>query len=567
MRELGQQRKTAVKANRLRSNGLTLVVVGLALLSIACASYVLAGPGGESVGVSVYPSEAYIGDPIEITLKGFLGDYLEPPGVVSLAGARVSVPGTFGNSGVQPRTDSKGNVSFAASVPLGVPYGSQILAVTNFADGGERSTTLTVLSATLNFTPSATSPNQTAVLQGSGLSPARNAGGKGPLGVHQITGEGPSGIMINGTLLGAPFATYPINLDSDGGLTTKVILPESYVTFPGGTLEVRVIDDVGRSGVLVWMVKDRKITLSPTESGRASKVTVTGIEFPAKDGPTSHCPTLQLSYAGVTLSTLKPDSSGSFETTLKVPSTAALSSSNQVKVSIPACPSAPTATATHKVPARTFKVVPQGSQVGTVITASGVSFIGFTQITKLSVGGISTLPSPLPIVKEDGSFSITIFVPKLTPGNQPVKLTTLGVEYSYPFVVLDPISTPTPVPTPAPPTATPIPTPTPTPVPTAAPTPTPTIAPTVPPTPTPTPAPSVADLLAPLTGNLLRVWTFDELRSEWRYYDPLPGFGSRNTLTTLRQGRLYYIKVRADQASGLNGRQRQLFAGWNLIHW
>ena len=65
------------------------------------------------------------------------------------------------------------------------------------------------------------------------LSPRSVPGGNGPLGVHQITGQGKSGIKINGKLLEAPYVRYPIDLDSDGGLTTKILLPESYVTAPG----------------------------------------------------------------------------------------------------------------------------------------------------------------------------------------------------------------------------------------------------------------------------------------------------------------------------------------------
>ena len=91
--------------------------------------------------------------------------------------------------------------------------------------------------------------------------------------------------------------------------------------------------------------------------------------------------------------------------------------------------------------------------------------------------------------------------------------------------------------------------------------------PTAQPTPTPTPAPAVPDLLASLTGNLLRIWTFEEAEGEWRYYDPAPAFAYLDTLTTLVPGRVYFIIVREDQALRLNGRQRNLSAGWNLMHW
>ena len=95
-----------ISSKRLMPYGRTWVAACLVLLSIACAGYVLAAPGGESPGVSVYPTQAYTGDPIEISLRGFPGDYLVPAGVVSLAGVRVSIPGTFDNPGVHPRTDS-----------------------------------------------------------------------------------------------------------------------------------------------------------------------------------------------------------------------------------------------------------------------------------------------------------------------------------------------------------------------------------------------------------------------------------------------------------------------------
>ena len=167
-----------------------------------------------------------------------------PGGGVSLAGVRVPIPGTFDNPGVQPKTDSAGNVSFIALVPLGIPFGSQILTVTHFADGGDRSATFTVIGADLGFTPSATSPNQAVVLRGSGLTPATSAGGRGPLGVHQITGESPSGITVNGKMLDAPYVTYPINLDSDGGVTTSIILPETYVSLPRSPAEKPCCDEM-----------------------------------------------------------------------------------------------------------------------------------------------------------------------------------------------------------------------------------------------------------------------------------------------------------------------------------
>jgi hypothetical protein len=392
------------------------------------------------------------------------------------------------------------------------------------------------------------------------------------LGVHRITGEGTSGIMLNGLLLDAPYVTYPVNLDSDGGLAVNLTLPESYVTFPGGSLEVKVIDDAGRTGFGVWPIMARKIIVSPVESGRGGSVTVTGTGFLAAGRSITQCTTVDVAYAGTVMKKVLPDSTGSFTTTFTVPLTAAIPSTNTVTATIYGCVTAPTATATHKVPVRTLTVTPQGSPAGTEITISGISFVGFTPITGLTIGEVSVLSSPPPIVSGDGTFSVKVVVPALTAGTQVVSLSSAGVESVYPFVVLVTLPTLTPTPTSAAiPTSTPPPSPTPVPTPTVTPTPLPTRTPTVTPTPllapTATPAPKLVDAIQPLQASLLRIWAFDDTLGRWEYYDPRFGSAGRNNLTALTGGKLYWINVSENLTVTLNGRQRVLTAGWNLIHW
>ena len=411
---------------------LRIVLLSLALSSIACATYILAAPNPQSAGaVTVVPDRFYTGDAIEITLTGFTAAYLVPAGAVTLGGVRIPIPGVFDTPGVRPMTDNVGNVTFSSRVPLDVPYGEQSLVVTSFTGDGERTITVTVLGAELSFAPGASSPNQQVVLRGMGFSPVTNGTGKGPLGVHQVTGQDGSGITVNGTLLGAPYVTYPVNLDSDGGLTASVILPESYVSLPSGTLEIKVVDDAGRSGVGVWAIKQRTITLSPTESGRGGRVTVSGTGFLAAGRSISKCLIVDIAYAGTKLTKVRPDSSGSFQTSITVPAGVAIASSNTIMASIPGCSTAPAATATHKVPDRSIKVIPFSSQVGTLVQITGVSFIGFTLINKMTIGTISVLPSPPPFVAEDGSFSVTVVVPKLNSGSQTVKVTVADLGQLY----------------------------------------------------------------------------------------------------------------------------------------
>ena len=567
MEPLNPQGGKTDKRINLPAYGPTLFLAGLVLLSIASATLILAAPDSETAGqVTVSPGQVYTGDTIEISLRGFPADFFVPAGAVTLGGMRIPIPGVFGNPGVRPKTDSLGDVTFSSRLPLDVPFGEQKLTVTHFAGDGERTAPVIVLKAEVTFSPSSSSPNQVVLLRGEGFSPAAKSGGQGPLGVHQITGEGTSGITVNGVALDDPYVTYPVNLDSDGGLTTKVILPEQYVTFPGGTLAVKVIDDAGRTGAGVWIIKNRRITVSPTESGRKSKVTINGTGFLATDGPISECVVVDLDYAGTLLKKVRPDSSGDFQTTIVVPLSAAVPSGNTITASIWGCPTAPAASVTHKVPMRSVRVLPVASQVGTLVTVTGVSFVGFSTITSMTIGAVAVLPSPPPIVGEDGSFSLTVVVPKVSLGNQIVKLTVGGTEVLSNFVVLSIVPTPTPSPTLAP-TPTPAPTPTATPAPTLFPTPTPTITPTPAPTPTPTPAPTLADSLAQLDDTLLRVWMFDDFLGKWLFYDPRPDFADVNTLPPMVPGQLYWIHVKEDQTATLNGRQRNLFKNWNLIHW
>lgn len=553
--------------NGLLNVALRILIGGLALSSVAGATYILAAPSLQTSSVvSVSPQAVYTGEPIEISLKGFVGDYLVPAGAVTLSGVRIPVPGTFGLPGPRPRTNSQGEVTFSSWVPLEVPYGPQTLVAVDFAGGGDWTTTLTVLEAEVSFSPADASPNQTVMIRGWGFSPAKVPGGKGTLGVHQITGIGTSVLTVNGKVLSAPYVAYPINLDTGGGLAANLTLPESYITFPGGSLEVKVTDDAGRSGRGLWIIRDRKITVSPAESGIGEKLTLTGSGFLVTDPSNKPCATVDIAYAGVKLKQVKSDESGAFQTVINVPATTAMPSTNTITATIVGCPAAPAATTTHKVPARSMKVVPLAAQVGSGVTIVGVSFVGFTTITNLTMGGISVLPSPVPVISEDGTFAIRAAVPAIELGSQTVKLTTGGVDYINSFVVLATLPTPTPTATPAP-TPTLTPTPTPTPAPTLPPLPPATSTPAPTPTSTPVPAISTVEALAPFSDNLLRVWAFDAALGAWQFYDPRSGYVEINTLAPLLPGRLYWISLKEDQTVTLNHRVRQVYAGWNLVYW
>ena len=548
--------------------GAAFSLVILAILSLVWASLAFAAPGTQTPDdITVSPNQFYTGDTIEITLTGLGPNFTLPPGGVTLADVRLPMPGVFGEPGTRPATDSLGNVTFTSWVPLEVPFGSQTLKAQQLPGMEDRNVSVTVLAANVSFKPSAAAPGETVLIRGSGFSPVTKPNGGGPLGVHQITGTGTSGIKINGTLFREPNIAYPINLDSDGSLTASITLPKSYVTFPSGTLKVDVVDDAGRSGVGAWSIKGRTITLSTNESGRGGEVTVTGNGFLANGRLGNNCATVEISYAGVLLATVATDSEGSFQGTIEVPLKTTIGSTSPISATMPCWPATTATTAKHKVPTRALKATPQSATVGSQIAVSGVSFIGYTPITAITFGDVSVLTTPPPVVGGDGSFSFNVFVPKVLLGTQVIKLTAGGIQSTYTFVVLatpptGPASLPSPTLTPTPvPPATVTPTPLPTSPPTLAPLPTAT----PPPAPTPTPVPASSDQLAPLADNLLTVWFFDAARSAWTYY--IPGIDSLSTLSTLVEDKIYWFKVRDSQTATLNGRDRLLTAGWNLIHW
>ena len=89
---------------------------------------------------------------------------------------------------------------------------------------------------------------------------------------------------------------------------------------------------------------------------------------------------------------------------------------------------------------------------------------------------------------------------------------------------------------------------------------------------------SPEDGLAPLldADNLERVFYFRNSTKDWLFYDPRPEFAAANTLEELRDGDIYWLKVREDQDVTLNGKaQRVSCSGkgtpsencWNLWVW
>ena len=81
-------------------------------------------------------------------------------------------------------------------------------------------------------------------------------------------------------------------------------------------------------------------------------------------------------------------------------------------------------------------------------------------------------------------------------------------------------------------------------------------------------APSAEAFSNLIAGDtLVRVWHFDNETQTWRFFDPRPAFEFANTLALIVPDRVYLVSVVVDISVTLNGKQRELFAGWNSVHW
>ena len=102
--------------------------------------------------VTVTPSQVFVGEEITVTLEGFRSNSRIVAGNVSLGDLRLPVPGYLNYPGSQPVTDSHGWVTFSSHVPRQVAIGPQKVVV-DWGQETERTTTFTVLSASLAVTP------------------------------------------------------------------------------------------------------------------------------------------------------------------------------------------------------------------------------------------------------------------------------------------------------------------------------------------------------------------------------------------------------------------------------
>lgn len=382
----------------------------------------------------------------------------------------------------------------------------------------------------LQVSPSTVVANQTIHLSGTKFAAADVPGLPEGSEVHQITGVGDSVISVGGVPLRPPQVEYPVELGSSGELEVNVVIPVINDTIvPGATLVIKVTDSTGRSDAISVKIRKLSFSVDPDESSRGTDVTAKGSGFPAHQDDNS-LGRVSLFYGIIAVGSIETDAQGNFEGAFRVPNTARIPSTTTVTASVPGTNL--TSADTHRVPGPTLVLTPNKGSEGKTVKIRAFGFPGPASATTLDIGGVSLLPSPSPSTGPDGILSVSVLIPQFDVGAKVVRLTVGGVTAVTTFTIVEVV-----------PTATPL------------------------PTATPFPDIDTAKGLEPLSGNLVRVWAFDNGTKEWSYYDPRPIFASTNTVSKLSRGQIYWIKVNIPATVILNGSRRTLFEGWNLIAW
>lgn len=447
-------------------------------------------------GISIVPSTANPGDTVTIQITdGAVGAVAS----CNIVGANASCSGTV---------PSSGSLDVTATIPDGVPSGTQkfyiILngAVTLKAD-------ITIGSASVTSTPTTGAvPNQRITMSGSGFTASSTV----------------ATVYIGGELIHATKVNdgSTITIDNGGSWSASIDLPITPVTESSGSKEIKVTDGGGRVGKMDLDMASKTLVVTPEEGRVGSNVTVKGTGFPGKnnDGNSNSVTVTYTSGASENSSSVTPDSSGNFTTTVQVPSGAAIPSTNTVKATydLYTAETASTKSGTtnitsgnHSVPSATVTTDISAGGAGSSVTASGVGFKRFTTITTIKVGDIDVTPSPKPTTDTNGTVEVTFIVPGTDTGVQTIALAIGGTTASMGFTVTDAIVSDVLTP--------------------------------------------VADALEPLltAGTLASAFYYDNLSKDFQFHIVDDAFVDANNLIDVQGGEPLWIEVTADTTVELAG--------------
>ena len=337
--------------------------------------------------------------------------------------------------------DVAGAGNFSITIPNSVKAGTQELRVVTVGDDGEdvtASTNIDLLGPQINVTPGSVLANQRVSLVGTGFSPGSViANADDPLKVADPE-ISIGGKMILGTRINDG---DPVRVDNGGNWSASVDLPLAEATTAEGERALRVSDSRGRTGGVVVDIPAREVTVTP-EAGRVGTIAVVrGTGFPSKNDEGSSF-NIQIVYdasnGNTSTVSAAPDASGRFETQLRIPTTAAIPSSNSIKVSfrdeegvlVPI-------TVPHEVPEGIINLSQTSGGPGSTITINGEGFKSFVPISLVKVGTLDVTPAPKPSTDGNGMMSFDILIPGLDVGIQTIEVEVGRTTSSTGFTVTE----------------------------------------------------------------------------------------------------------------------------------
>ena len=323
------------------------------------------------------------------------------------------------------------------------------------------------------------------------------------------------------------------------------MIPVTGTSITSGPHELKVIDTGGREGVVIVNIAERILTLEPAVSRVGTTVTVTGDGFPARNsaGGSEGVQVVQIEYnengTFRTVSSVTPDSSGSFTTTFQVPLNAGIPSTNSVRATFMYTDTGDVRTlTTHNVPEGGITLSATEASPGDTITVTGQGFKAFRSVNIIEIGNIETTPSPRPSTDSTGSFTTQFLVPGLDLGIKNLSVEVGDTTASASLTIVD--ATTAPMMTPEAEAAT--------------------------------PEVAFAEVIA--EDNLITVYHFDPATQSqapnfgWTLYDARPLFMGGNNLDMVNPGGFYFVEVSENQMGvSLGGRTMDLYAGLNPIVW
>ena len=274
--------------------------------------------------ISVNPSSGSPGESLLVQLYDFRpGDTVD---AVKIARRTLCIPDEGGvvklmhTCGTGYSNWKPNGLSFRVVIPNDAPLGRQDLQVVTTND--DDNTNIIISGPLITSNPSTVLANQRVSLVGNGFT----AGAR----INKITFAGEE--IDSARIAGG----NPVRVDGGGNWNASVNLPLNTSTVSAGTHAIQVTDSAGRVSQVKVTVPEREVTITP-ENGRVGTIAVVrGQNFPSKNDEGNSF-NVQVVYGsgstGSTTVSTVPDASGRFEVQMRIPTTAAIPSTNDVSVS------------------------------------------------------------------------------------------------------------------------------------------------------------------------------------------------------------------------------------------